>query len=262
MAGEKIRFRFRKAGDLRLVSHLDLVRCLERMLRRADVPVRFTAGFHPTPRMVFALSLPLGAEGLDEVVEVELTRPLDADGVRRRLNECAPAGLQFTSAVEVPMKATAVPRSVVYTLTVPAERAEVARGVADRLLSADKVWVDRHKPRPRRLNIRPYLREIRFDGTEGPHSVTLSLRLWVTQTGTARADELLKLLGLSDLLDAGQVLARGELALRDETPPGQPDAPPDGPPDTAPLEYTPVETGDDPPAHPEWGLSPSGPVVE
>ena len=59
MAGEKLRLRFRKTGVLRLLSHLDMVRGTERMLRRADIPFRSTLGFHPTPRMVFALSLPL-----------------------------------------------------------------------------------------------------------------------------------------------------------------------------------------------------------
>jgi radical SAM-linked protein len=273
MAGDKIRLRFRKTGVLRLLSHLDLVRGTERMLRRADLPFRSTAGFHPTPRMVFALSLPLGADGLNEVLEVELTTPLEAEDVRERLNRQAPGGLEFVSAKEIPLKSTAVPRSVVYTLDVPAERVADAQARAAELMAADKVWVDRHKPRPRRLNIRPYLRAISIGtgnavtGCVTPHPVTafpvLTLNLWVTQTGTARADELLKLLGLFDLLDAGHVLARSELAVRDETPPDPTDpGPPDGPPETAPLDHAPVDTGDDAPAEPEWGLSPNGPVVE
>ena len=272
MAGDKIRLRFRKTGVLRLLSHLDMVRGTERMLRRADLPFRSTAGFHPTPRMVFALSLPLGADGLNEVLEVELTTPLDAEDVRTRLNRQAPVGLEFTSAKEIPLKSTAVPRSVVYTLGVPADRAAVAQARAAELMASEKVWVDRHKPRPRRLNIRPYLRGIDLtsrdrEGAGGvdpaPSRSRLVLNLWVTQTGTARADELLKLLGLFDLLDAGHVLARSELAVRDETPPDPTDdGPPDGPPETAPLTHAPVETGDDAPAEPEWGLSPNGPVVE
>ena len=81
MLGDKLRFRFAKTGTLRLLSHHDLMRCLERMLRRADLPFKSTAGFHPTPRVVFALSLPLGVDGRDEVVELEFTATLDADDV-------------------------------------------------------------------------------------------------------------------------------------------------------------------------------------
>src|SRR5688500_16193125 len=96
MLGDKLRFRFAKTGTLRLLSHHDLMRCLERMLRRADVPFKSTAGFHPTPRVVFALSLPLGVPGRDEVLELELTRPCESDEVLTRLNAQAPDGLTFT----------------------------------------------------------------------------------------------------------------------------------------------------------------------
>jgi radical SAM-linked protein len=272
MVGDKFRFRFAKAGDLRLLSHLDLTRCLERMLRRAAVPFRSTAGFHPTPRMIFALSMPLGVEGRNEVLELEVTEPLDAEDVRARLNAQAPRGLTFTAAKVVPMKATAVPRRAVYTLPLPPERVAPARAAADRLMGSDKVWVDRYKPRPRRLNVRPYLRGVTVGESPGTAEPEVRLDLWVTQTGTARLDELLKRLGLFDLLDAGRVAARSELQVRDETPSGavggvappavEPDSPPDGPPETAPLDHAPVETGDDDPAAPEWGLSPNGPVVE
>src|SRR4051812_6796393 len=156
MTGDKLRFRFAKAGHLRLLSHHDLMRCLERMLRRAAVPFKSTAGFHPTPRLVFALSLPLGVVGRDEVCEIELIEPRDADETLARLAAQAPDGLAFTRVAVIPMKSTAIPRRVVYTLPLLAERvgetAERCRG-----LTADpKVWVDRLRPGPKRLNIRPY----------------------------------------------------------------------------------------------------------
>src|SRR5437867_8333000 len=81
----KFRIRFRKAGDLRLVSHHDLMRCFERMLRRAELPFHSTEGFNPHPRMAFALSLPLGVVGTDEVVELELNEALPPAGVQQRL---------------------------------------------------------------------------------------------------------------------------------------------------------------------------------
>ncbi len=46
----KVRLRFAKCGDLRLISHRDIMRCLERMLRRAGIPIAFTQGFNPGPR--------------------------------------------------------------------------------------------------------------------------------------------------------------------------------------------------------------------
>ena len=232
MLGDKFRLRFEKAGVLRLLSHHDLMRVLERMLRRAGLPFKSTAGFHPGPRVVFALSLPLGAAGRDEVVELELTEPRDSADVLAGLNAQAPEGLRFTRATVVPMKTTAMPRRVAYTLPLPADRAAEAADACERLMAAAAVWVERVRPSPKGLNIRPYLR------TLAVRDNTLSLDLWVTSTGTARADELLRLLGADDLLDAGCVLERTLVELRDEAgaPADPTDTPPDGPADTRPAD--------------------------
>ena len=165
MVGDKIRFRFRKSGDLRLLSHLDLTRCFERMLRRADLPFKSTLGFHPTPRMVFALSLPLGVVGDEEVLELELMNPDDSESVRDRLNRQTPNGLDFRTASVVPMNATAMARRVQYTLDIPDARVAETNDRIRAMLDSEKVWVDRLRPRPRQLNIRQYLRNIAgFDG--------------------------------------------------------------------------------------------------
>ena len=238
MVGDKIRFRFAKAGDLRLLSHLDLARCVERMLRRADVPFKMTQGFHPAPRVVFALSLPLGVLGLNEVVEIELAEPRDEADLLGALNAQAPRGLEFASTRAIPMKSSAVARRMTYTLALTPAQAEAVRPLAAELMAAEKVWVDRYKPTPRRLNIRPYLRNLAATET------SLELDLWVTSTGTARADELLRLLNLAEELTAGG-LSRSHLELHDETPPGQPDAPPSGPAETAYLDPSPAALADE-----------------
>jgi radical SAM-linked protein len=259
MQGDKIRFRFAKTGDLRFVSHLDLMRCLERMLRRAAVPFKSTAGFHPTPRLVLALSLPLGVAGQNEVLELELTEPLDAGDVLTRLRAVAPDGLIFHTAEAIELKRSAIPRRAEYRYTppggIPADAADRAAG----LFPQDKVWVDRLRPKPRQLNIRPYLRDIRVS------SVAVEFDLWVTQGGTARADELIAALGLAEAANSTTYLERSHLELHDETPPGQPDDPPTEPAETRPLNHAPAVAAGDadrPAARATWGLSPAGPVVE
>jgi radical SAM-linked protein len=239
MFGDKLRFRFAKTGTLRLLSHHDLMRCLERMLRRAALPFKSTAGFHPGPRVVFALSLPLGVEGLDEVVEIEFLKELDADETLNALRAQAPLGLDFTRVSVVPMRATGVPRRITYRLPVPADRAGALRERCDEVTAQEKVWVERLRPNPKRLNIRPYLRTVTV--AEGH----LVLDLWVTGTGTARADELLKLLNATDLVEAGAVAARTTVELRDEvdrTTTDPADVPPDGPADALPLDPATVAT--------------------
>ncbi len=82
---DKVRIRFRKSGTLRLLSHHDLMRTFERMLRRASLPFHRSQGFHPKPRLIFALSLPLGVVGREEVVELELDAAVAPEEVHARL---------------------------------------------------------------------------------------------------------------------------------------------------------------------------------
>ena len=292
MTGDKFRFRFSKSGTLRLVSHHDLMRCAERMLRRAAVPFKSTAGFHPTPRLVFALSLPLGVVGCDEVVELELTEPRDGNELLATLNTQAPTGMVFTRVAPVPMKVTAQARRVVYEVPLPPDRVAQVEAAVTAFLAESKVWVERLRPSPKRLNLRPYVRglsvfarptpptplpEGRGELADSPSlqgggwGVGLQLDLWVTQTGTARAEELLDLLGLPDLIDDGAVLSRTTIELRDEITATDPaDVPPDGPADAVPLTGPEVaaltarldDDENQQPAEASWGASPNGPVVE
>jgi radical SAM-linked protein len=292
MLGDKFRFRFAKTGTLRLLSHHDLMRCLERMLRRGDLPFKSTAGFHPSPRVVFALSLPLGVAGLDEVIEIEFTRLCDGQEVLARLCAEAPAGLTFTNVSIVPMKATAIPRRSIYRLALPYDRVADTAVRCSSLLSQEKVWVDRLKPSPKQLNIRPYLRSLHLldcphtptlspqgregedlhplspaEGGEGQHKATLILDFWVTQTGTARVDELLKLLDLADLPEAGTVIERATVEIHDEVSnPDSADVPPSGPAETLPLDPRTIEElgrrEEEQSAAVGWSVSPANPVVE
>ena len=91
----RVRLRFSKQGDLRLIGHRDLMRCLERLFRRAGLALSFSEGFHPKPRMTFPLALAVGIEGVDEVMELELAETTTADELLRRFTPHAPPGLVF-----------------------------------------------------------------------------------------------------------------------------------------------------------------------
>jgi len=211
MACSKIRLRFRKDSDLRLISHHDLLRTFERMLRRAAIPFHSTQGFNPKPRLVFALSLALGIIGHEEVVELELDEEMSADIVLERMSRHAPAGLTFTSARLIDVSLTAHVSQVTYRLDLPVARLADAQGVIDRVRLASELWVERTRPRPRRVDIRPYLKDCRI--VNG----ALEMDLVVTPAGTARPEEVLHFLDLKDCLDQGALLERIHLALVDET---------------------------------------------
>jgi radical SAM-linked protein len=263
MAFDKSRFRFRKDGNLRLVSHHDLMRAFERMLRRAELPFRSTEGFHPQPRVVFALSLPLGIAGREEVVEIEWMEPIEPPEALARLARQAPAGLSFFSAVRVDLRQAARPRRAVYRLPIPESEIVELRRRCEAIMAAPELWVARERPRPREVNVRPYLNALRCGADD------LLIDVWVTQDGSARADELARELGLAPLIDAGAVIERTVLEIEDEVDPAilseRPAMPSrdDRAARERPLKQSPETAPPLQAAHSaHWGASPSGPIVE
>jgi hypothetical protein len=101
----RLRFGFAKGGSLALISHLDTLRMLERALRRSGLPVSFTGGFHPLPRLQLALPLPLGVEGEGEWFDLEFTTPLDPAAARQALAAVLPSEFRLLSAAAVPVAA-------------------------------------------------------------------------------------------------------------------------------------------------------------
>jgi radical SAM-linked protein len=208
----KVRIRFRKAGDLRLVSHHDLMRCFERMLRRADLPFHTTQGFNPKPRLVLALSLALGIVGCEEVAELELNQELPPEEVHARLAKQAPPGMEILSVRRIDPRTTAHVSRVRYHIALSPHHATGLPERVTSLLAANESWVERSRPQPRRVNLRPYLEQIEVY----PDALEIVIR--VTPTGSARPEEVLVLLGLRDVLDAGTVLERTQVELEDEAP--------------------------------------------
>lgn len=81
-----VRIRFRKAGRLQYISHLDLQRTMGRVIARAGLPVWYTKGFNPHPKLVFGLPLPVGVESECELLDLRLDRDISNTAVRDMLN--------------------------------------------------------------------------------------------------------------------------------------------------------------------------------
>ncbi len=100
---QKIQFEFQKVGELRYLSHLELMRALQRALRRASVPLAYTQGFNPQPKVSVAQALSVGVEGLRELGEVELTSRVDPADLLARWNRHLPPELKILRAWEAPL---------------------------------------------------------------------------------------------------------------------------------------------------------------
>jgi radical SAM family uncharacterized protein/radical SAM-linked protein len=210
----RLRIGFAKTGSLALISHLDLLRLLERALRRTGLPVSFTGGFHPLPRLQVALPLPLGVEGTGEWLDLEFTEVVDPAAVRSRLQAELPPGLRLLSAAVVPSFGPSLSqelaaaewhfslRSEATPSPSPPGRAEWQRAIDRVLASTTLLWHDTDKKgRPRQRDCRPDLLKLQLIETDGvvdtpPGCVRLALRASVDAAGRSlRPDQLARWLG-------------------------------------------------------------------
>jgi radical SAM-linked protein len=99
-AVQRLRLRYAKRGRLRFSSHRDFQRSLERALRRSGVPMAYSAGFTPHPKVSYSGAAPTGAASEAEYLEISLSRRCDPERLRQALDEALPPGLDLVEAVE------------------------------------------------------------------------------------------------------------------------------------------------------------------
>lgn len=97
----RVRVRFAKTGKLRYISAIDLGRVWERALRKADLPIRYSEGFSPHPKVSFGDALPLGFASTAEFAELSFGGPVDLADMTTRVNAAFPDGIDVLDAVEV-----------------------------------------------------------------------------------------------------------------------------------------------------------------
>jgi radical SAM-linked protein len=90
----RVRMEFSKTGRARYLSHLELTTAVIRAMRRAEFPLQYSSGFHPSPKVSFGPALPVGTAGVKEYMDFELVPPFDIDRGQRDLNGTLPEGLR------------------------------------------------------------------------------------------------------------------------------------------------------------------------
>lgn len=97
---QRLRIRYAKRGRARFTSHRDFARAFERALRRADIPMAYSSGFNPHPRISFANAAPTGAATESEYLEIGLAEVCDPDRVKAALDAALPPGLDVITVVQ------------------------------------------------------------------------------------------------------------------------------------------------------------------
>ena len=201
----RLRVRFAKTGEMALLSHLDLVRMLERALRRSQLPVSFTGGFHPLPRLQLALALPLGAEADSDWLDLSFTEVVQPEQLMDRLAPLLPQGFALLEAHGVPVKSPALSQmlqSAHWRLCLepsgadplPAERR--CQEALGELLGAEALPLEEldRQGRRRRRDLRPLLLDLHWHHWS-PQQLELGLETLVQANGRSlKPDQLRQLL--------------------------------------------------------------------
>lgn len=99
-----VRIWFSKQGRVKYVSHLDIMRCMTRAVRRANIPLWYTEGFNPHPYLNFLQPMPLGVEGLNEPLDIRIEGDISDEKIMENLNNVLPVGIKVTRVTEPYMK--------------------------------------------------------------------------------------------------------------------------------------------------------------
>src|SRR5579862_6908024 len=98
---QRLRIRYAKRGRMRFASHRDVARAIERGVRKAGIPIAYSAGFSPHPRISYSGGAPTGSASEAEFLEISLTASLDPGAVRVRLNAALPDGIDVIEATDL-----------------------------------------------------------------------------------------------------------------------------------------------------------------
>lgn len=192
---KRYRINYKKEGALRYTGNLDMQKVWERTIRRAKLPVAYTQGFHPQPRLNQAAPLPLGMTSRDEIVDIWLSQDMEPAEVQARIEKAAPPGIELKQVDEIDLTQPAIQtriRSSEYyaQLLSPFETADLAPAV-QQLLSSDTL------PRERRnkpYDLRPLVEELEFIQADSGNSIRMLLA--AREGATGRPEEVLEQLGV------------------------------------------------------------------
>ena len=191
----RIRLTFSKTEAMRYTGHLDLHRTWERTFRRACLPLAYSQGFHPQPRLNLACALPLGFTSQCEVLDAWLETDLPLAEIATSLNPALPPGLLIQDIAEVDGRGPALQTQVqsadfiITLLDAPADLDERLVG----LLSAAQILRQR---RGKPYDLRPLIEKLEHLPTPAGAQQQLSTRLAAREAATGRPEELLAALDI------------------------------------------------------------------
>ena len=189
----RIRITFVKQGALRYTGHLDLHKLWERAARRAELPLAYSLGFHPQPKMNMAAALPLGFSSRCEIMDMKLEQDIPLNDLTTRLNSTLPSGLQVIGIEQVDERAPALQTQVAaaeyeVTLSEPVDGSGLKQRIASVIAS---ISIPRER-RGKTYDLRPLIEDLELRQDD-----KIRMRLTAREGATGRPEEVLDVLGIA-----------------------------------------------------------------
>jgi len=204
------RVRFSKTGKVRFLSHHDVLRMFERALRRTGLPLRMTEGYNPHPILAFPTALGVGIESVDEVLEFELSSWIAPRQIEKDLTTQCPEGIGIRNVEAFVRKDRARIDFVEYEARCPGQIGGVESRITE-FLTRKECVVERSSDKgTKSVDIRPYTMAVEVEEDR------IFLRIRITDSGTAKPEEVLRALGIRPEEGVRIRKTHTELSTRDE----------------------------------------------
>ncbi len=203
---QRLRLRFGRGAQVRFISHLDTVRCWERVFRRASIPLEYSHGFTPHPRIAVAAPLAVGITSEVELVDIWLRKWFPPESAMMMARGQLPAGFNLLNAWEVPEGASslqaAVRRARYRCVAYHEGGVSAALDAARTFLCAESIVHQFTRgDQVKSVDLRPFVHSLAVQG--GPEErCTVGLEVSIGQGGTARPDHVLAALGFAAPADS------------------------------------------------------------
>jgi len=184
MFRQRLRVYFNKEGLARFLGHHDLMRLWERALRRAGLPLAYSAGYNPRPQISFPVALALGIESREEVCEAELVRWTPPRRAEESLEGKLPEGIGIVGVESMPHARKAEVTGTVFAVEAGLEIDDLPARI-EAFMQRDEAFVERRaRSGTKSVNARKFVEDLRLDGAD------IRMTLTVGPDGTARPEEV------------------------------------------------------------------------
>jgi len=190
----RIRINFAKTEAMRYTSHLDLHRTLERTIRRAALPLAYSQGFRPHPRINLACALPLGFTSESEVVDIWLESELPLDSIKTALSSASPPGIHINFIEQMPLDLPALQASLLaaeYHITFLCPIPDLSQRIENILESTSLPRIRRG----RAYDLRPLINKLELLPGDTNLLQNIQVTLCAMEGATGRPEEVILAIG-------------------------------------------------------------------